>query len=189
MNEDSFPKRRRNRKRGFDYTAPRSYFVTSVVQGRLPLFGSVVDGTMVPNDAGRMVEQWWDELKAKFSGVSLPAFVVMPNHIHGIVQLPGDTDRRSVSLSRVMHWMGTMTTNAYIRGVKDAGWRRFDGKLWQRSFHDHIIRKESSFQRILDYIADNPARWTVDRENPERTGEDEFDHWLQSDAGIDGDDE
>ena len=80
-----------------------------------------------------------------------------------------------------------MTTNAYIRGVKLSGWRRFDGRLWQRSFFDHIIRRESSYERIDQYIAENPMRWALDRENPDRNGEDEFDRWLVKDALVEDD--
>jgi REP element-mobilizing transposase RayT len=59
-----------------------------------------------------------------------------------------------------------MTTNEYIRGVKTLGWPPFNGRLWQRNYYEHIIRDENSLNRIRRYIADNPARWTFDRENP-----------------------
>jgi REP element-mobilizing transposase RayT len=64
-----------------------------------------------------------------------------------------------------MQWFKTMTTNAYIRGVKNDDWRPFPGKLWQRSFHDRIIRDGRELARIRRYIANNPAKWDEDREN------------------------
>lgn len=77
-----------------------------------------------------------------------------------------------------MQWFKTMATNEYIRGVRNFGWEPFPGKLWQRNYFEHIVRREESLNRIRDYIRDNPLRWHLDRENPERTGEDEFDLWL-----------
>ncbi len=71
-----------------------------------------------------------------------------------------------------------MITNEYIRGVKESGWPRFKGKLWQRDYFDHIVRNAESLERIRDYIRDSPLRWSLDRENPNRTGNDEFDEWL-----------
>ena len=67
-------------------------------------------------------------------------------------------------LSQVMQWFKTMTTNAYIRGVKNDGWRPFPGKLWQRSFHDRIVRDRDELDRIRRYIVNNPARWEEDNE-------------------------
>ena len=69
-------------------------------------------------------------------------------------------------LRAVVQWFKTMTTNEYIRGVKQNGWLRFDGKLWQRNYYDHIIRNENELNRIRRYIVDNPAKWQYDRENP-----------------------
>jgi len=66
-------------------------------------------------------------------------------------------------LGRAMDWFKTMTTNEYIRGVKNNGWQRFDDKLWQRNYHDHIIRDKQEYYRISEYIRNNPARWEEDR--------------------------
>jgi len=59
-----------------------------------------------------------------------------------------------------------MTTNEYIRGVKQNGWPRFNGKLWQRNYYEHIVRNENELNRIRQYIMDNPLKWALDRENP-----------------------
>jgi REP element-mobilizing transposase RayT len=188
MNQES-PQRKSPRRPLFDYRSMGGYFVTPVVQGRLHLFGTVVDGVMVANDAGKMVLEWWAKLPSKFARVELGAFTVMPNHFHGVIILNGTLERDAPSLSDIMGWFKTMTTNAYIRGVKASGWRRFDGRLWQRSFHDHIIRRPGSFARITKYIEENPMRWTLDRENETRLGVDEFDRWLVEDAANEESDE
>ena len=66
-------------------------------------------------------------------------------------------------LPRVVQWYKTMTTNAYIRGVKEEGWEPFDRRLWQRNYYEHIIRDEAGYQRIAAYIRSNPQRWEVDK--------------------------
>jgi putative transposase len=69
-------------------------------------------------------------------------------------------------LQRVIQWFKTMTTNEYIRGVKQNGWLPFPGKLWQRNYYEHIIRNENEMARIQEYILNNLAQWATDRENP-----------------------
>jgi hypothetical protein len=69
-------------------------------------------------------------------------------------------------LHRVVQWFKTMTTNAYIRGVKQLGWVRFDRRLWQRNYYERIIRDEDEWGAIRQYIINNPAKWEFDNENP-----------------------
>jgi REP element-mobilizing transposase RayT len=76
--------------------------------------------------------------------------------------------RSRPALGDVVAWFKTMTTNAYIRGVKERGWEPFLGRLWQRNYYEHIIRSEQSLDRIRAYIEGNPARWIDDEENPDR---------------------
>lgn len=83
-------------------------------------------------------------------------------------------------LPEIVQWFKTMTTTEYIRGVKQHGWHPFPGKLWQRNYYEHVIRNEQSFHRIREYIATNPQRWQLDKENPWRRGADRFDLWLES---------
>jgi putative transposase len=79
--------RRSIRLSGYDYSHAGNYFVTICVEGRECLFGEVVDGHMVLNDAGRMVEQTWRDLSGKFPTAQLDAMVVMPNHMHFVIVL------------------------------------------------------------------------------------------------------
>ena len=69
-------------------------------------------------------------------------------------------------LHRVIQWFKTMTTNEYIRGVRQHGWPPFPGKLWHRNYYEHIVRNENEMARIRKYIMDNPAQWAIDKENP-----------------------
>jgi putative transposase len=139
------------------------------------------------NVAGEMVTLWWNKLTGKFPDVELDLFVVMPNHFHGIVvinrsvvgghpRMPPnepnalmsnaggyiDPPLRKTNLSDGIQWFKIMTTNAYIRGVKEHGWKPFPGRLWQRSYHDHIIRNEKDLQRLREYRLYNPTRWRAD---------------------------
>ena len=82
-----------------------------------------------------------------------------------------------VPLPTVVQWFKTMTTNEYMRGVKRFGWTPFRGRLWQRNYHEHIIRDDQSLNRIRQYILDNPARWEFDRENPATTAAEPKDAW------------
>jgi len=170
--------RRSIRLRGYDYTDTGAYFVTICAQGRECLFGDTANGALRLNDAGRMVQAVWGELPTNYPGVETDAFVVMPNHVHAIIVFvgaapcdrPDDGQPQGVaptlSLPDVVHRFKTMTTKRYVDGVKLMGWTPFRGHLWQRNYYEHIIRDETELGRIREYITTNPARWAVDRENP-----------------------
>ena len=82
-----------------------------------------------------------------------------------------------MELAGIITWFKTMTTNEYIRGVKQKGWPRFDGRFWQRNYYDHIIRDGKSLDGIRLYIAENPMRWESDRANPECQRKREVNDW------------
>ena len=195
--------RRSIRLRGYDYSQAGAYFVTVCVQGRQCLFGGVVDGMMGLNDAGRMAQTVWEGLPDRFPSIELDTFVVMPNHIHGIILLADASRGRGEScirpgvnettvgdqkgdhkdrpygtlagtMGRVMQAFKSIVTHEYVMGVRQHVWPPFAGRLLQRNYYEYIIRDEESLNRIREYIATNPLRWTLDRENPWRTGEDEF---------------
>jgi REP element-mobilizing transposase RayT len=114
--------RRSIRLRGYDYRAAGAYFITIVVQDRACLFGEVVEGAMCLNDAGQMVERWWLELNRRFPHVSTDAYVVMPNHFHGIVVIhsrPPDTTTTPDSTGA--HGGGAHGGDAHDGGAHDGG--------------------------------------------------------------------
>ena len=165
------------RLQGYDYSRAGAYFVTICVQNRSCLFGEVVGGTMQLNHAGQMVERWYFELQNKFANIECDEFVCMPNHIHfiainvgadlcvrpdfdGIMTMGGHT---GPPLHAIVQWFKTMSTNNYIRGVKQHDWLPFPGKLWQRNYWEHIIRDEPELDRIRAYIRNNPAQWEMDK--------------------------
>ena len=153
--------RRSPRFPSFDYTTAGAYFVTVVTQDRERLFGHVSEATSKTqlNDVGTMIERWWNELLAKFPSVLLDEHVVMPDHFHAIVLLQCSPclAARPVSLPTVMHWFKTKTTGEYFRRVRSDHWPRVRGRLWQRSYYDHIIRSEEELLEIRSYIECNPG--------------------------------
>jgi len=180
--------RRSIRLKGYDYSQAGAYFVTMCAQHRELLF--------ITDDVIDMIQRWWDKLPEKFPGVETDAFVIMPNHVHGIIVVgvnprvdpnprddpdSGQTrgsaptiDRVGVNprvdpsptLGEMIQWFKTMTTNEYIRGVKTLNWTPFPGKLWQRNYYEHIIRSEIELNAIRQYIINNPLKWEQDRDNP-----------------------
>jgi REP element-mobilizing transposase RayT len=171
--------RRSIRLKGYDYAQTGAYFVTICTQGHVCLFGEIANRSMMLNEAGQMVESWWNELPRKFTFARLDSFIIMPNHIHGIIVFVEadvlDIQRAHtqvrpykpvVGLGRVMQWFKTMTTNAYIRGVRESGWSPFQKRLWQRDFYDHIVRDEDDLNRVREYIVYNPLRWPDDPDHP-----------------------
>ena len=167
-------RRRAIRLPGYDYAQAGAYFVTICTQDRRCLFGDVADGHMHLNDAGRMIERWWQELQNKFPKIDTDEFVVMPNHIHGIVMIVGADLRvrpkpsgthTGAPLPEIVQWFKTMTTNEYIRRVKEQGWAPLDRRLWQRSYYEHVVRNDDDLNRTRQYIHDNPSGWHEDADN------------------------
>jgi putative transposase len=152
--------RRSIRLRGYDYSQAGAYFVTMCAQGREHRFATVRGAGLQLSAAGLMLDLWWHKLPDKFPTVALDTYVIMPDHLHGIVWLqPSSTE--ATTLGTTIQWFKTMTTNAYIRGVRDATWPAFDRRLWQRDYYEHIVRDEAALERIRAYIAANPARWVA----------------------------
>jgi putative transposase len=194
--------RRSIRLKSYDYTQMGVYFITVVTKDRECLFGEVTDGETRLNDAGKAIERWWVELNRKFTMVETDQFVVMPNHFHGIIAIAdvrvgadlrvGPASNRNgangragahigaplrASIPWMVQWFKTMTTNEYIRGVKQLGWTGFRGQLWQRNYYEHVIRTQESLDRIRQYIVENPAKWECDPENPTATIVEANDPW------------
>ncbi len=188
-------RRKSNRLGGYDYSRAGCYFVTVCAQDRQCLFGEVVEDGMVLNEAGKMAAHWWGETENKFSHIELDEYVVMPNHIHGIVLIvgadlrvrPQREDRKSNGhkqlehqrqkenqpgghagppLQEIIQWFKTMTTNGYINEVKYGRFPPFEKRIWQRSFYDHVILDDDDLNRVREYIQNNPLRWALDEENP-----------------------
>ncbi len=153
----ALPQRKSPRWKGYDYTHSGAYFVTICAYKRLHVFGEIHDGEMIHNRVGEIVIEQWFSLVDHYQGIDLDAFIVMPNHVHGIVILPDAADESAVSLSGVVGTYKSGVTRRVRVALDDAEFR-----VWQTSFHDHVIRNEASLNRIREYVANNPARWAED---------------------------
>ena len=185
--------RRSIRLKGYDYSLPGTYFVTIVVQDRVCLFGQCETNRMRLNGVGRMVAEEWEGLPRRFPDLELGPFVVMPNHIHGLIDLVGNvgaplvgaradhdpafggevstttrraTTRVAPTLASVVGAFKSLTTVQYIRGVRTRGWIPFRGRLWQRNYFEEIVWDDEALVRVDDYILENPENWLNDPENP-----------------------
>jgi putative transposase len=187
------PDRRSIHLKGYDYSQSGAYFVTICTQDRACLFGEIEKSEMQLNDASRMIHYWWNQLTNKYPNIELDEFVVMPNHLHGLIivgadprvcpetKLPAPPDKNKgehtgsplqgpISLSRMIQWFNTMTTNESLRNVKQNDWHPFNKRLWQRNYWEHIVCDENELNRIRKYIIENPFKWDQDNENPNNMG-------------------
>jgi putative transposase len=175
--------RRSIRLKGYDYAQAGAYFVTIVAQGREPFFGKIIDGEMIRNDAGQMVNTIWEALPERFPNIELGANVVMPNHFHAILIInesvvagagtspalhneAREGINPSPTLGQIIGAFKSITTHEYIQGVDELGWEGFYKRLWQRNYYEHIIRSADEANLIHLYIEANPAQWEYDNENP-----------------------
>ena len=158
--------RRSIRWQGYDYARAGAYFVTICVQGRECLLGEIAEGDVVLSDEGRFADAERQQLPQRFPGVGLDAYIVMPNHIHGIVLLPGHPEGAAMSLGEVVRAFKAVTT----RQIRSGGESHFG---WQRNYYDRVIRSDEELERVRFYIANNPTSWARDAENPSaRTAQD-----------------
>jgi putative transposase len=159
--------RRSIRRKGYDYAQAGLYFITICCQDRACLFGEIENGQMLLNDAGKMVETEWLKLPERFPNTALHEYVVMPNHFHAILEItpaPTGTDTpKNKTVGEMVGAFQSIVTVEYIRGVKNAGWEPFNGKLLQRNYWEHIIRDQAACRRIAEYIRANPEKWEEDR--------------------------
>jgi REP element-mobilizing transposase RayT len=184
------PNRRSIRLQEYDYAQAGAYFVTICTHNRECLFGEIVDGEVRLNAIGEIVREQWHAIPDRFSAVELDQFVVMPNHIHGIFVIVGAplAGAHSAGAAPSRYHPGTSKNRAAARAAPTVGdiigaykslcvhyglkWvqnnapDRILGKLWQRNYWEHIVRDESEWDRIREYICNNPMQWQSDQLNP-----------------------
>jgi len=185
--------RRSIRLKGYDYSQPGAYFVTICTQNRECLFGEIEHGVMRLNAMGEMVKFTWDDRVHHVAGIALGPFAVMPNHVHGIIEIvvgagpgPARTEPARTEPARAIPvgagsepaptaptGTGTGTTVALseiVRQFKTFSARRVNTlrnaqgvAVWQRNYWEHIIRDEKSYEQIAAYILNNPRQWEEDQ--------------------------
>lgn len=174
--------RRSIRLRGYDYSKPGAYFVTICVKNRACILSTIDDrigAGLVParlslTDIGKIVENCWKGISKRFPHVCVDDYIIMPNHVHGIVIItPGlskNPNKRAGTspaptlgdIVRVFKSTSAIDYLAYIKNRNLNATRR----LWQRNYYEHIVRNDHDFDNIKKYIRNNPINWAMDAENP-----------------------
>lgn len=155
--------RRSIRLKNFNYASPGFYFVTFCSHGRVPHFGRNLNNLVVLTSAGKMLEQEWQNLPQTFPTISLDEFVVMPDHVHAVIQILRDNSSKTgiykrPTLGQIVGAYKSITTNSYIAGIRNQDWPAFEKAIWQRNFYDTIIKSEAQLENIRHYIRNNPAQ-------------------------------
>ncbi len=184
--------RRSIRLKGYDYSQPGAYFITICTKNRKCLFGNIINGKMILNDAGHIAQNCWLEIPNHYPNVILDEFIIMPNHIHGIIIInagandnspinvgannnsprqannnsPRQINNNSPQPSSFRSPSGTI--GSIVRGFKIGvtKWFRQNTDIydvWQRNYYEHIIRNEQELDRIRKYIINNPLKWELDK--------------------------
>jgi len=214
---------RRSRKsirlKSYDYGQTGWYYITVCTQNREETLGKITEpGKMVLNNVGKMINKWWNKMFEKYGSISIDKYIIMPNHIHGIIEIKNnnvgaipcncpdcnDNIQRQVNddnamngqvkmtrdeatrddagenvvsplqrqikntyngLGQYISWFKRMSTNEYIKNVKQNNWKPFDKQIWQRNYYEHIITSDKSYNNICEYIENNPYNWEDDRNN------------------------
>ena len=184
--------RRSIRLEDFDYASENAYFVTICTHDMQCIFGDVIDGKMRLNEFGKMVEREWLETENRFPHVDLDEFVIMPNHVHGIIIVgatlavarasqtragasPAPTHEmmqtvcksKRPTLGQIVGAFKSLSARKWIKYIEQGNILDKCGKLWQRNFYDHIIRNENDLYHIRGYIFQNPLNWHLDENNPD----------------------
>jgi REP element-mobilizing transposase RayT len=174
------------RLKGFDYTKPGAYFITVSTFQRKCLFGEIQNGLMQSNEYGEIVYSIWEQIPEHFMIVKLDAFVVMPNHVHGIIVINGESRNHMLEKPEAFGKPVKGSIPTIVRSFKAAvtkkiNWLRArhavplhsvfgDIKpqpIWQENYYEHIIRTDEELFQIAEYINNNPNQWENDQENPE----------------------
>lgn len=176
--------RRSIRLKHYDYSQEGAYFITVCTKDKEWLFGNVINGEMQLNDMGNLTLQCWKDIPKHFPNAVPDEFIVMPNHIHGIIifnvgaknispgmpdisHIPRDGNSdRAKNILPLQHGT-TMTIGSVIRGFKIGvtKWARANGAShdpWQRNYYEHIICNEAELEKIREYIINNPVNWETD---------------------------
>ena len=150
----------------YDYSQHGAYFITICTQNRIPLFGAPNSG----HPAAQMVRQVFEQTIASFSNVSCPVYAVMPDHFHAIIFIDRPTETTpAVSISDIVRIFKSQSTVSYIKMVHTGQLPPFQGKIWQRSYYDHVIRNDADFLETWKYIEENPMKWELVQQ-PDKEG-------------------
>jgi REP element-mobilizing transposase RayT len=161
------------RLKGYDYSQDGAYFLTICTRNKELYFE-------VYSELKEILRRHWVKLPERFPYLILDEFIIMPNHIHGIIIVGAtpavaQTDwagaRPAPTVGEIVGTFKSLCVNDWLTYIKENKINAV-GKFWQRNYYEHIIRNEEELAKIREYIQNNPLKWSLDRENPERVGTD-----------------
>jgi putative transposase len=170
---DRYPRRSRRsvRLKRYDYSWPGWYYVTICTAERVCNLGRVEYGKMILNEWGRIVSETWQWIPTRYPYVDLDDFVVMPNHLHGVLII-NPVFRRGVSRNAPTEPPKIKPLGQLIGAFKTVSTKKINemratpgSVFWQRNYYEHIIRTRRDLNRIRAYIWNNPLQWTLDEGN------------------------
>lgn len=153
------PKRKPNRLKDFDYSQPNAYFITICTKNKEMLFWENVGASIArPEDVrlskyGKIVVEAIEKISTIYPVITVDNYVVMPNHIHLLLQIHSDSSGRA---------MLAPTISIVIQQMKGYATKKIGRSIWQKLFHDHVIRDEKGYLKIWNYIEGNPSKWEED---------------------------
>ena len=166
------------RLKGYDYSKEGFYFITICTQNRECLFGEIIEGKMILNNAGLMIEKIYKELPNYFGNANLNEYIIMPNHFHCIIEIVGvesisthdiqlsnrvDMESTPTTIPNILQTFKRYTTLEYIKMVKSNKLPNFNRRIWQRNYYENIIRNDQIHEKIIEYIKNNPLKWKEDK--------------------------
>lgn len=180
--KEKIPHRKQIRLKDYDYSQEGYYFITICTQNRKQLLSKIIndfepqkntkhvgaDSISALNvkltNIGRMFEKIYLNLEKEFVNIKLHDYILMPNHIHGIIEIFERADMESApTINKIIQSFKRHTTIEYIKGVKLGIYKSFDKRIWQRNYYEHIIRNEKEYLLIKQYIQNNPINWEKDK--------------------------
>jgi len=169
--------RRTIRLRHYDYASAGAYFVTICTHLRSCIFGEIVDGRVILNTLGKIAETCWLMIPDHFVIADLDTYVIMPNHMHGIVVINTGVGARHALPLRQPRTFGkppAQALSSIVGSYKSAVTKRIHDlqrsqgqAIWQRNYYEHVIRTEHDLARIVEYITLNPLQWADDENHPD----------------------
>ncbi|MFH1855633.1 MAG: transposase [Candidatus Omnitrophota bacterium] len=179
---DRFIFRKTNRLTEYDYSQTGYYFVTICSKNKQNIFGKINNkfvGALLAcarNDSvkielteiGQIIDNHWYDIPNQYDNIDVDEFIIMPNHIHGILIINKRAQASSApTISKIIRSFKSKITMEYLKYINQNN-LNVSGKIWQRSFYDHVIRNEKSLQNIREYVLNNPQNWPYDEENNDR---------------------
>ena len=177
---DKFPTRKPVRLKEYDYSMAGYYYVTICTHNREEIFGKYKNIVGAPlacarnqntcarielSIIGKIIDRQWNDIENQYDNVELDEYIIMPNHIHGILIInKREGASPSPTIPQIIRSFKSKSVLEYIKYINDNN-LNVSGKIWQRSFYDHVIRNEQSLDAIREYISNNPLKWDDDENN------------------------